>query len=171
MKYIKLFISPCFLQGLWIKSFSWALIFDVNHHVHHLDPKLQVKSLCTNHVFSAFHDSPIGLFCNSILMWCVRCIFLSLDSTFMKKIVKLFASKFSFVVKFQGFDLHVGLIFHQGLVCLELIKHLSFCFQKVNMNFFRKVPIKVTKYVLPHEIWSLSVHTHRHAQALKVWKP
>jgi hypothetical protein len=32
------FYSPCFLPGLWIKNFGWALIFDVNCHVHHLHP-------------------------------------------------------------------------------------------------------------------------------------
>ncbi len=37
------------------------------------------------------------------------------------------------------FDLHASFIFHQGLVCFEFVKHLSFCFQKVNMRFFRKV--------------------------------
>jgi hypothetical protein len=31
------------------------------------------------------------------------------------------------------------LILHQGLVCLEFVKHFSFCFQKVNMSFSWKV--------------------------------
>ncbi len=57
----------------------------------------------------------------------------------MQEVVKLFGQKFSSVVGSQGFDLHVGLIFHQGLVCLEFVKHLSFCFQKVTMGFSQKV--------------------------------
>jgi hypothetical protein len=55
------------------------------------------------------------------------------------QVVKLFGHKFSSVVGLQGFDLHAGLILHQGLVCLEFVKHFSFRFQKVNMSFFRKV--------------------------------
>jgi hypothetical protein len=57
----------------------------------------------------------------------------------MQEVVELFGHKFSSVVESQGFDLHVGLILHQGLVCLEFVKHLSFRFQKVNMSFPRKV--------------------------------
>ncbi len=57
----------------------------------------------------------------------------------MQEVVKLFGHKFSSVVGSQGFDLHAGLIFHQGLICLEFIKHLSFRFQKVNMSFSRKI--------------------------------
>jgi hypothetical protein len=34
------------------------------------------------------------LFPNSILLWCVRCICFSLDSTFMQKNIKLFGHKF-----------------------------------------------------------------------------
>jgi hypothetical protein len=48
----------------------------------------------------------------------------------MQEVVKLFGHKFSFVVGLQGFDLHAGLILHQGLVCLEFVKHLSFAFKR-----------------------------------------
>jgi hypothetical protein len=99
MRYIRLCIGTCFLWGLWIKSFNWASIFDVNRCIHRLGPKLQVKSLCTNHIYNAFHDGFIGSFYNSILLWCVRCICLSLDSTFTQKNIKLNGQKFSSVVK------------------------------------------------------------------------
>ncbi len=139
MRYTRLCTSPCFLWGLWIKGVSWASIFDVNRHVHHLGPKLQVKSLCTNHVFSTLHYGSISSIHNSILLWCVRCTCLLLDSTFTQKLIKLVRHRFSSIVRLQGFDLHTGLIFHQGLICLEFVKHLSFCFQKVNMSFSQKV--------------------------------
>jgi hypothetical protein len=57
----------------------------------------------------------------------------------MQKVIKLLGQKLSFVVGLQGFDLHASFIPHQSLVCLEFVKHLSFHFQKVNMNFFQKV--------------------------------
>ncbi len=138
MRYIGLCTGPRFLWGPWIKSFLWASILDVNRRVYRLRPKLQVKSLCTN-AFNAFHDGPIGSFYNSILLWCVRCTCLTFHSTFMKKVIKFFAQKFSSVVGSQGFDLHASLILHQGFVCLEFFEHFSFCFQKVNMSFSRKV--------------------------------
>ncbi len=92
MRYIGLFTSPSFLWGLWLKNFHWALILDVNHRVHLLGPKLQVKSLCTNHASITFHDGPIGSFCNSILLWCVRNTCLSLDSTFTQKVAVTYSS-------------------------------------------------------------------------------
>jgi hypothetical protein len=54
--------------------------------------------LCKNHVFRTLHDGPIGSFRNSILLWCVRCTCLSLDSKFMQKVTKLFGHKFSSIV-------------------------------------------------------------------------
>jgi len=172
MEYIGLCTGLCFLWGLWIKSFRWASVLDVNRHVHYFGPKLQVKFLCMNHASSAFHDGYIGSFRNSILLWCVRCTCLSLDSTFMQKVIKLFGHKFSSIVKSQGFDPHAGLIIHQGFVCLEFVKHLSFHFQKVNMSFFSKSHRwRWQSIMLHHEMWFSLVRTHHYAQVPKAWKP
>ncbi len=142
---------------------SASSIFDVNRRVHRFGPKLQIKSLCTNHASSALHDGPIGSFYNSILLWCVRCICLSLDSTFMQEVIN-FGHKFSSVVGLQGFDLHAGLILHQGFVCLEF-KHLSFRFQKLNMSFSRKVVDEGDKVACPTTRcgfhWSAHITMHK----------
>ncbi len=90
--------------------------------------QLKVKSLCKNHVLRALHNSFIGSFCNYILLWRIQNIYLSLDSIIAQKIIKLFGHKPYFIVESQGLDLHVGFIFHQCLICLEFVKHLSFHF-------------------------------------------
>jgi hypothetical protein len=72
----------------------------------------------------------------------------------------------------QGFDLHVGLIIHQGFVCLEFVKHLSFHFQKVNMSFSRKVIDEGDKISCSTTRCGFhrSAHIAMH-KAPKAWKP
>jgi hypothetical protein len=124
------FYSPCFLPGLWIKSFGWASIFDVNCHVHHLHPKLQIKSLCMNHLPSALHNGHVGSCCNSILLWCIRSTCLSLDSTFTQKVVKFFGHKLSSVVKLQGLIFMLVSFSTKVLYALNLSNTSPFAFKR-----------------------------------------
>jgi hypothetical protein len=79
----------------------------------------------------------------------------------MQKFVKSFRHKFSFVVGSQGFDLHVGLILHQGLVCLEFVKTPLLSLSKGKHDFFfEKLSMKVTKYhAPPRDVVCIDPHT------------
>ncbi len=94
MKHIWFPMTPCFLKGLGIESLGWTLIFDVHCHVHCFNPKLKFQPLCKNHASHTFHDSFIDTFHNNILLWGIKRIYLSLNSKFYKKCVKLFGHEF-----------------------------------------------------------------------------
>ncbi len=83
------------LEGSWNLG---TLIFDVHCRVHRFAPKFKFQPLCKNYASCTFHNGSIGTFRNTILLWGIGRICLSLNSTFCKKCVKLLRHKFSSVV-------------------------------------------------------------------------
>jgi hypothetical protein len=147
MKYIKFFTSPWLLRGLWIKSFGWAIIFDVNCHVHQFDPKLQVEFLCTNHVLNTFHDGLIGSFCNSIVVVCIKHLFVIKFHIHAKNLSRFLDTNSPLLLDCKVLFM---LILYQSLVCVEFVKHLSLRFQNVDVSFFlEKSSMKVIKFHAP----------------------
>jgi hypothetical protein len=165
------FYRSMLLVGFWIKNFNWASILDVNRRVHRLGPKLHVKSLCTNHVSSTFHDGSIGSFCNSILLWCVSalvCCWIShphkKSLNFLKTNSLALSNRKVLIFMLVWFSTKA----FYAWICQTFLLSLS----KGKHEFFSKShQWRWQSIMLHHEMWPSSVHTHHYAQVSKAWTP
>lgn len=64
--------------------------FQVYNYVNDLHPKYWLQALLMQHALSSLHDGTIEPFYQTIMLWCIRCRGLVVDSMFFKELLKFF---------------------------------------------------------------------------------